>query len=639
VIDDATTIGTAVGQADGGRSGPGEVWPVLVAVSFWVGADLAPEWLARPSPVLAVLVLVFVVVMAAVVASRRRRRSTGQGGRSTRLLLALWLAATSLTVGGHRSASAAAAYQQLEPGPLNATVELLSDPEPFGSAGWRAELRLPDGSRVEATAWGATGTALARLTIGHRLAVTGRIKPVGDRPWLQVRHVVARVDLTSLEPAGGPPGWRRTVEAIRSRVAAGGRVLDDRDQALYLGLVLGDDRFQPLGQRLSFRLAGLTHLLAVSGQNVAFVLAVAAPALSLVGRRVRLALVIGLLVLFALVTRLEPSVLRAAMTAGLSAWAVATGRARTGPAVLAVAVVLLVAVDPFLVKAVGFQLSVAASAGILVIGPPLAARLPGPQALTSVASTTIAAQLGVAPVLAHHFDSPSLVTVPANLAAGWAAAGVMTWGLTGGVVAGLLPDQAAAVVQIPARLMLGWLELVAHQAVRLPGPRPGPGTAVVLAGLLVVGAMARKLTVLVPVAALGGVLLVATVPQPSTGPTRCGNGVVWLPEADAAPSILVVEPGAGGSAVEACRRAGVRQVDVMIVEDGSRRSGEVVQAAVELIDVGVIRAPALHRVVGAQRVVEPEVVPTAAGPLTMMPSADGLSLSLSLTPALHVAPP
>ena len=186
------------------------------------------------------------------------------------------------------------------------------------------------------------------------------------------------------------------VEAVRDRVGAGADALDERPAALYRGLVLGDDRFQPLGQRLRFRLSGLSHLLAVSGQNVAFVLAAAGPLIGSLGHRSRIVAVLGIVVLFAVITRLEPSVLRAAATASLAAWASWSGRSRSGVAILALAVMGLVLVDPFLVDAVGFQLSVAASAGILTLGPPLARRLPGPDPMAQAPDAQLYSELRLA---------------------------------------------------------------------------------------------------------------------------------------------------------------------------------------------------------------------------------------------------
>src|SRR5690606_7168443 len=127
-------------------------------------------------------------------------------------------------------------------------------------------------------------------------------------------------------------GWRpggvpsRVANAFRRTLARGAESLPERQRSLLAGVVLGDDRAQPADMTDAFQAAGLTHLLAVSGQNVAFVLAVAAPVLVRLRFGGRLVATLGLLGLFALVTRAEPSVLRAVAMAAIAAVGVATGR-------------------------------------------------------------------------------------------------------------------------------------------------------------------------------------------------------------------------------------------------------------------------------------------------------------------------
>src|SRR5205085_6821192 len=98
-------------------------------------------------------------------------------------------------------------------------------------------------------------------------------------------------------------------------------------------------------------------------------------------------------------TRGGPSVLRAEAMAGLALLASTMGRPVSGVRILALAVAGLLLIDPLLVGSLGFLLSVGASAGILLLSKPITALLPGPRPLAEALGVTLAAQVGVAPVL------------------------------------------------------------------------------------------------------------------------------------------------------------------------------------------------------------------------------------------------
>jgi len=624
----------SVGGAAGARSGSvgwaDELLAVAIAGTAWFGAGLGPGF-CRPAPVAvagAALAGVGLMVLA------RPRSALVRA-----LVVTVVLGGVGLLAGA-RGVDAADGYRPLQPGPLPSPVEVLGDPEPVGVAGWRVEIRLPDGGRVDAVAHGRAGLDLSRTEVGQSLAVEGRVRPIDDRPWLRTRHLVAVATITEVSVLGGPAPWRTAIEAVRHRVRAGGEVLSERQQALYHGLVLGDDRFQPPGQTLRFRLSGLTHLLAVSGQNVAFVLAAAAPLTGRLGPRSRLITLLVVLVVFALITRLEPSVLRAVSTAGLSSWAALTGRTRSGLGVLAAAVSVLVLVDPFLVDSVGFQLSVAASSGILLLTPALTRLIPGPGWLVAPLATGLGAQVAVAPLLSHYFGPVSLVTIPANLAAGWAAAVVMIWGLTLGLVAGLAPPPIAVVIQWPVAGLLWWLEAVAAIGARAPDPRPGLLAVTVFTCCALV---ARALPGPLPGRALLGlvvVVAVAAVPVAPAEPGECGVGIGWYPSGPGSGlSVLVVGADAGLRSVESCRRLGIRSVDLVVAEGGDRSTGSLVGALVDVVEVGQVLAPPMHSIVGARRQVEPLAVPTGWGRLVVEAPAgsDGRRLVVRRQEDLPVA--
>src|SRR5947208_6519800 len=122
----------------------------------------------------------------------------------------------------------------------------------------------------------------------------------------------------------------------------------------------------------------------------------AAPMLRRLTMVPRFAVTVGLIAWFALLTRFEPSVIRAAAMAALTATAMVLGRPASTIRLLALAVAVMVLVDPLLVWSVGWWLSVGATAGIAVVAAPLAARLPGPRALADALAVTVAAQVAVA---------------------------------------------------------------------------------------------------------------------------------------------------------------------------------------------------------------------------------------------------
>jgi competence protein ComEC len=207
--------------------------------------------------------------------------------------------------------------------------------------------------------------------------------------------------------------------------------------------------------------------------------------------RAQLVAGLGVLVVFGTMTRWEPSVLRACTMAACSMTALSLGRPTAGLRVLALAVVALVLADPFLLHSIGFLLSCGASAGIALMAVPVAARLPGPLWLREPLGVTLAAQLGVAPVLIPVFGSVPLAALPANLLAG-PLAGPLTilgfvTGLAGGAVESWWPGLAAA-LQAPTGLLARTVLEVAAIFSRLPIDVDARAAWAIVAGVALLGA-------------------------------------------------------------------------------------------------------------------------------------------------------
>ena len=261
--------------------------------------------------------------------------------------------------------------------------------------------------------------------------------------------------------------------------------MPEPQRSLIAGFLLGGTGDLPEPVVAEFRASGLSHLVAVSGENVAFVLVLVGPALRRLPRFGRLAAGLGVLLVFGTMTRWEPSVLRACAMAGCSLLALSLGRPTAGLRALALAVTFLLLGDPFLLHSVGFQLSCAASVGIAVFGPPIARWLPGPRWFRESVGVTVGAQLAVAPILVAVFDGVPLVAIPANLVAAPLVGPLTISGLVGGVVGGVAGPRGvvgAAATVVPALLATAVLWIA----------RVGASVPVVLDGwtlLLVVAAV------------------------------------------------------------------------------------------------------------------------------------------------------
>jgi len=481
------------------------------------------------------------------------------------------------------AAQAVAGARPALAGPLAGRAVLLTDPAPVAGA-VRAEVRIA-GHHFDAWARGGAAAILRGAMAGEEIDVTGMVTPRGDADEYGLhRHIVGQLTVEHLEPRGsGNVAWR-AANAVRRILDRGAQALPTDRRALFAGFVLGDRRGASVSTEDDFRGAGLGHLLVVSGENVAFVLAAAAPLVRRFGPRGRWAITVVLLALFATMTRFEPSVLRATVMAGLAITAWGLGRPMTGIRVLALCITGLVLADPFLVGVVGFRLSVAASLGILVLARPLAAALPLPRWLGSILAVTLAAQLGVAPILVMLPGGMPVAALVANVAAEPAAAAIMAWGLTAGLVAGLAGGATATVLHVPTAALLWWVASVARWASHLGLGDLSPG---VLGVAVVVGTAAvvasRCLRPRSAVALWLTVVLVVVCPSRLQGPATsrleiAGVGTLWRGQSGlGGATVLVLAEGAKAADVLAgLRRAGASHLDVVVVPRATRSAEALV---------------------------------------------------------------
>ena len=243
-----------------------------------------------------------------------------------------------------------------------------------------------------------------------------------------------------------------------------------REAALARGFVLGQDEQIDDATVEDFRRSGLSHLLAVSGQNVALLALLAMPVLAAFGvpLRARLVWILTLIAIYVPLTGAGPSIQRAGVMGALSVLATLAGRRASRFYGLLVAAFVTLAIDPGIAADIGWQLSFAAVLGILLLASPLRAaieaRVGGGRSLARTlaegAAMTIAATLATAPLIAFHFGKLSTATLLANLLALPAIAPAMWLGMLS-IAAGQVPGFPVEALNALNAPLLGYVAQVA----------------------------------------------------------------------------------------------------------------------------------------------------------------------------------
>jgi competence protein ComEC len=324
-------------------------------------------------------------------------------------------------------------------GSFHGVAKVMEDPQ-WRNGGVQTVLQL-DGERFIVYAYGLPGRRLSNRRVGEVVQVSGdRLRLEASKQHrLSYRHIVGTFAVRDVsESFGNGSVLYLSANNIRNSLQHSADVLPRDEGALFMGLIIGDDRQQPAEMITAFRNSGLSHLTAVSGQNVAFLLTVMAPLLMRARSSWRFGLTLFVLMWFTIVTRGEPSVLRAAMMAGFVALGTARGRDTPARRMLGLAIIVLIVCDPLLAWAVGFWMSSSATLGLLIITPQLAKIIPGPAWFSTALSTTMGAQLGVMPITAIVFHSAPVIALATNLLAVPVAGAVMLVGIPLGMLAGIL---------------------------------------------------------------------------------------------------------------------------------------------------------------------------------------------------------
>lgn len=271
--------------------------------------------------------------------------------------------------------------------------------------------------------------------------------------------------------AGGPRGWMLQLrQKMRASVNAS---LPEPQSSLLAGILWGERASLPQRIQDDFKAAGMSHQVAVSGFNTSIIAAALAAVLFRLGLGrgwVALLSAVGIAG-FAVLSGGSAAVVRAAAMSSAVLAARFLGRPAAAGYVLVVAASAMALLNPWLVYDVGFQLSLAATAGLVYVSPalqPFLGWLPERFGLRENVATTLAATLSTLPITVAHFGQFSIIGLLAN------AVTLPLLPLTmavGGIAvgAGLLWQPLGAAAGLVAWLPLTYLLGAAHLSASVPG--------------------------------------------------------------------------------------------------------------------------------------------------------------------------
>lgn len=319
------------------------------------------------------------------------------------------------------------------------------------------------------------------LIPGQRISLTGRLLSSGERKVAAL--LIAESDSLQLMSS---PRALGALEQVRAALREKTTAVGGDSAALIPGMVIGDTSLQSSALSKVMLDAGLSHLTAVSGANFAIVSAFlfAIIGFFLPNRRLQVLITICALIIFVLLVRPTPSVLRAGVMAAVFLVAKLSGRRNIGINSLAAAIAILLLINPFQAFEAGFILSVLATSGLLFLAPKIAALIPGPKVLGELVSIPTAATLFCAPYLMLISGGLNLGTILLNILVAPVVPFVTILGFVATLLVIPFSDLARIFLEL-ANLGTSWIVYVASWSDSMPSLVTSP-----LALLLIGSALA-----------------------------------------------------------------------------------------------------------------------------------------------------
>ncbi|GAB4275182.1 MAG: DNA internalization-related competence protein ComEC/Rec2 [Candidatus Promineifilaceae bacterium] len=361
-----------------------------------------------------------------------------------------------------------------------------------------------------------TGLVLVRaprfpvIPYGTKIAINGRLQTPPDNPDFSYRNYLARQGIYSMisrpritivaENQGSP--IKKAIFTFKQNAQTTiNHILPDPQASLLAGILLGNDNGLPNTLAEQFRTTGLTHIIAISGFNIAILIAIMVSAAQpIVGRKPAVAAAIVGVTLYTILVGADASVVRAAIMGSL--YLIASrllGRPSFPYASLFLAALLMTAINPLTLWDVGFQLSFGATLGLMLYADPITRwtrrkllqwldwavvqQIMG--LLSEAVLVTLAAQILTLPLMIAYFGQLSVVSFLANALVLPVQPGVMLWGGMA-ALAGMAVPLLGQILGWVAWLFLSYTIFM----VRLLATVPGAAVPVSLSPTAVLGMFA-----------------------------------------------------------------------------------------------------------------------------------------------------
>ncbi len=397
-------------------------------------------------------------------------------------------------------------FAAIEPGEVVVMGRVTSPPVPT-KVGYRADVRVEHlwyeekevlrGGGIQAYAGDI------RAGVGDQVQINGKLQRPEVKEdgfdygrYLKTRGISGVVYAQGVWPVDEERGWVGQVH--RWTNVALGYGLRPREGSIVRGMVLGDSSRIPEDLEEAFQRSGITHVLAISGQHVAVLTGMIYLVLRLfaVPTLFRNPTTLGLVWLYIFIAGAPPSAIRAGVVATFVLAAPLFGRQLSPLHFMTTMLAAVLAWNPLLIYNPGFQLSVAAVFGILLLRKPLQALVKDtvlrpfkkpPELLSNLLAVSLAAQIATAPIIAASFDEVSVIGIVTNLVAVPLSGPILTLGLLG-ALAGNLAVPLAYLINASNGFLVTVLAWVAEATSALPFAAVGtPGATLPLIGVFYLG--------------------------------------------------------------------------------------------------------------------------------------------------------